>query len=85
MNIEEQSLLAACVAARGRIGLVQTVDSNRRAPGMGHIDFAAIIAVLKAGGYDGFLSAEVLPYPDGEGAARVARAHLKAILAGLGE
>jgi 5-keto-L-gluconate epimerase len=80
MNIEERDLPAACVAARGRIGLVQTVDSNRCAPGMGHVDFGAIITTLRATGYDGFLSAEVLPDPDGATAARSAHSYLRGLL-----
>lgn len=80
MNIEESDIEAAFVLARKRIGLVQTVDSNRRAPGMGHIDFASIVAVLAAIGYEGFLSAEVLAEPDGTTAGRGAYSHLNSIL-----
>jgi 5-keto-L-gluconate epimerase len=83
MNIEERDLLAAVAAARGRIGLVQTVDSNRCAPGMGHIDFGSIVTALGDGGYDGFLSAEVLPDPDGAAAARSAYSYLQGILSAV--
>lgn len=80
MNIEEQCVEEAFAAAAGRIGLVQVVDSNRRAPGQGHVNFRSCIALLKASGYDGYLSAEVLPIPDGITAARQTFAHLQPYL-----
>lgn len=80
MNIEEPSIEAAFAAASGRIGLVQVVDSNRRAPGQGHVNFRSCLAVLEAGGYQGYLSAEVLPIPDGITAARQTYAHLQPYL-----
>ena len=64
MNIEEQDLPAAIRAATGCIGHVHLADSNRRPAGMGHTDFAPIAAALKETGYDGYLSAEALPFPD---------------------
>jgi sugar phosphate isomerase/epimerase len=84
MNIEEVDLPAACAVTCGRLGLLQTVDSNRCAPGMGHIDFGSLLAVLTAGGYDGFLSAEMVQQPDGETAARFAHRTLSLLLARLG-
>jgi 5-keto-L-gluconate epimerase len=80
MNIEERCIEAAFAAAAGRIGLVQVVDSNRRAPGQGHVNFRTCLAVLEASGYDGYLSAEVLPIPDGITAARQTCAHLQPYL-----
>jgi sugar phosphate isomerase/epimerase len=38
--------------------------------GLGHTDPVPIIAALRAIGYQGFLSAEVLPLPDSDAAAR---------------
>ena len=55
MNIEEVSLADAILAAGERLYHVHLVDSNRLAPGMGHIDFAAIIAALRQTGYRGYL------------------------------
>ena len=80
MNIEEPCIEAAFATARGRIGLVQVVDSNRRAPGQGHVDFRSCLSVLVASGYDGYLSAEVLPIPDGITAARQTYAHLQSFV-----
>ena len=70
MNIEETNPPAALCAASGLIGHVHFVDSNRRAAGLGHLDFVPLAEALRATGYDGFASAEILPYPDPEAAAR---------------
>jgi len=70
MNIEEADMAAAIRAAAGHIGHVHFVDSNRRPAGLGHIDYAPITAALADIDYDGFASAEALPYPDPEAAAR---------------
>src|SRR5439155_23661188 len=69
MNIEEADLPAAIRAGSDVIGHVHFVDSNRRAAGMGHTDFAPIGAALRETGYAGYLSAEAFPYPDSHAAA----------------
>jgi sugar phosphate isomerase/epimerase len=69
-NIEEADLPAAIRAGKGHIGHVHFVDSNRRPAGCGHLDFAPIAAALQEIGYAGFASAEALPYPDSDAAAR---------------
>jgi sugar phosphate isomerase/epimerase len=69
MNIEEDSLPAAIRAAQGYIGYVHLADSNRRPAGLGHTCMEEVIQALKAIGYDGFVSAEALPYPDPDRAA----------------
>lgn len=70
MNIEEADLSRSIVAAGDRIGHVHFVDSNRRAAGMGHINFPPVIRALREIGYEGFLSAEAFALPDSETAAR---------------
>ena len=70
MNIEEADLAAALRAAGPHVGHVHFADSNRRAAGMGHTDFAPVVAALRDIGYPGYLSAEVLPLPSTEDAAR---------------
>ncbi|MCS7270119.1 MAG: sugar phosphate isomerase/epimerase, partial [Gemmataceae bacterium] len=72
MNIEEQFLAGAIRQAGSLIGHVHFSDSNRRAAGLGHTNFAPIIEALRAVGYTGYLSAEVLPIPDADTAARQA-------------
>lgn len=64
MNIEESDILESLVQARCYVQHVHTADSNRCYPGAGHIDFRAVVTVLRALGYDGYLSAEILPRPD---------------------
>lgn len=70
MNIEETDLAAAIREAGRHIGHVHFADSNRQAIGFGHSDAAAVVAALTVIGYDGYLSAEILPLPDPETAAR---------------
>jgi sugar phosphate isomerase/epimerase len=69
MNIEETDLAASLRAAAKHVGHVHYADSNRRAMGLGHTDPKPIIAALKEIGYDGHLSAEILPLPDPKSAA----------------
>jgi sugar phosphate isomerase/epimerase len=71
MNIEEVDLPAAIRAAGRWIGHLHFVDSNRRAAGSGHMQYPAIVAALREIGYDGYVSAEALPLPDSETAARL--------------
>jgi sugar phosphate isomerase/epimerase len=80
MNIEEVSLPDAIRAAGQRIGHVHFADSNRRAAGLGHTDFAPVVAALVDIGYDGYLSAEVLPLPDSDTAARQTMAMFRRIV-----
>ncbi len=69
MNIEEVDI-AAGVQDGGRwIGHVHFVDSNRRPAGCGHIDYAPVMTALRGIGYQGYLSAEALPWPDSRAAA----------------
>ena len=74
MNIEEVSIPAAIrQAGRPAGSLPFASDSNRHAPGMGHLDYEEITTALHDIGYQGWLSAEVLPLPDDYSAARQAR------------
>jgi sugar phosphate isomerase/epimerase len=70
MNIEEANIALALRKAGPHIGHVHFADSNRRAAGLGHTDFAPVAAALRDTGYRGYLSAEVLPLPDSDAAAR---------------
>jgi sugar phosphate isomerase/epimerase len=69
MNIEEQSLAASIREAAGHIGFVHLADSNRQPAGLGHTNFVEVVEALKAIGYDGYVSAEALPYPSPDEAA----------------
>lgn len=70
MNIEETDLAAALRAGGRQIGHVHFVDSNRRPAGCGHLDFGPVAAALKEIDYCGYASAEALPWPDSDAAAR---------------
>ena len=70
-NIEEPSLYDCFrqASAAGRLWHVHLGDSNRLPPGQGHVDFAGIVEALRASGYQGNLSAELLALPDPDTAA----------------
>jgi len=80
MNIEERDICGAILRASGRIAHVHLADSNRLAPGLGHIDFVGIIDSLRRIGYRGYLSAEVMPKPSFEKAAEYASRNMKEVL-----
>jgi sugar phosphate isomerase/epimerase len=69
-NIEEANMSQSIRSHGRRIGHVHWADSNRRAAGLGHTDFAPVAAALREVGYEGYVSAEVLPLPDPQSAAR---------------
>lgn len=69
MNIEEANLAEAIHAGGKHIGHVHFVDSQRKAAGMGHMDFAPIAKALKDIDYQGYASAEAFPLPDSDTAA----------------
>jgi len=69
MNIEETDIPAALRLAGAKVGHIHFADSNRRAVGMGHTPMKPIIAALREINYQGYLSAEVFPFPDSDQAA----------------
>jgi sugar phosphate isomerase/epimerase len=68
VNIEESSWTEPYRQAMNaqKLFYVHLGDNNRWPPGKGLIDFPAILHTLKEGGYNGWLSAELLPLPDPE-------------------
>ena len=80
MNIEDDSIAGSLVRNQKYVKYVHIADSNRLAPGMGHTDFEAIIKALASTGYDGWLSAEVLPGNNPDDMARRAADSMKALL-----
>lgn len=69
MNIEETSVAAGLMDGGQHIGHVHFVDSNRRPAGLGHMDYAPIVAALEEINYRGYLSAEAFPWPAPDEAA----------------
>ena len=61
MNIEEYDMAEAIRSCGGRLKHIHLADSNRAAPGRGHIDFRPIIQAIKDIQYEGYLSFELLP------------------------
>lgn len=85
VNIEERSwcepfyrLLTAGVLWHVHLG-----DNNRLPPGKGLIDFRRIVRALRDGGYDGFLSAELLAKPDPDTAAEETVRYMRGLLRDL--
>ena len=70
MNLEETSIAESLRAAGPHLGHVHFADSNRRAMGLGHTDLAPIARALREMGYQGAISAEILPLPEAATAAR---------------
>ncbi len=83
MNIEEPVMEDSIKAASGKIGHFHVADSNRLAPGMGHLDFGSILEALKDAGYRGYLSAEVIMKPSFEEVLRKTRDTLRPIISRL--
>ena len=77
MNIEEACIADAIVATGARLAHFHVADSNRRAPGFGHVEFDAVVAALDAIDYQGWISAEILPLPDDRAAAEQALGHMR--------
>lgn len=69
MNIEDVDIYDSIRQAAQVIGFVHFTDNNRHWPGSAHIDFPRVIKVLDEIEYDGFVSLEILPWPDGDSAA----------------
>jgi sugar phosphate isomerase/epimerase len=61
MNIEERSISGAILAIGALLNHVHLSDSNRLAPGLGHIDFAEVLNTLQEVGYGGKLTFELVP------------------------
>ncbi len=70
MNIEEQSIIASFIEAKDYTIHVHFSENNRGVPGTGHIDFPQIVRVLKAMGYDRYISIEINQIPDSPRAAQ---------------
>jgi len=77
MNIEDATIGGELAKNIDHIFYIHLADSNRLAPGWGHIDFTDIFENLKMKNYPGWLSVEILPKPDPYSAAKQAINYLK--------
>ena len=82
MNIEEPSFEDSIRACSGRCFHVHVADSNRRYPGVGHINFKHVLGVLAEVGYNGYVSGEFMPRPDADTAAIRAIEYLTTVMPG---
>lgn len=80
MNIEERNIACALIRAKNFLWHFHVADSNRWAPGFGHMNFQDILYVLAALGYTGFVSAEILQRPNFKEAAQKTIRVLRTIL-----
>jgi sugar phosphate isomerase/epimerase len=63
MNIEESSIPGAILSSGDLLNHVHLSDSNRLAPGLGHIDFEEVLRALRETRYGGGLAFELIPAP----------------------
>jgi RpiB/LacA/LacB family sugar-phosphate isomerase len=78
MNIEEIDISQTLVESREHLGYVHIADSNRRAPGQGHINFGQIFNTLVQIHFQGYITCEILPSPDDQTAVEQAASFLNA-------
>ncbi len=83
MNIEEVSIEDSVREHAGRLTHIHLADSNRRVPGMGHLDFHSILSALKEIGYQGYLGLECLPAPEAQKSAEHAFRYLGEMMANI--
>ena len=84
MNIEEPSIAESITRAGYKIGYIHFADSNRWAPGLGHLDFRSVLSALRKVGYTGPIGVEVLPKPDDLTAAKKAIQLIKSLCREVG-
>jgi 5-keto-L-gluconate epimerase len=77
MNIEEKSIEESILKYKSHIGYIHFSDSNRQAPGLGHLDFKKIISTLVKMNYRNAIGIEILPKPDDFSAAEQAITYLR--------
>jgi sugar phosphate isomerase/epimerase len=79
MNIEDVDICESFREAGELCWLVHFADNNRKWPGSAHLDFEQIVDVLNEISYAGYVSLEILPWPDPDTAARSAIQSLRRI------
>jgi 5-keto-L-gluconate epimerase len=79
MNIEEPVIEESIRTCGDRIFHFHVADSNRWYPGAGHLDFTSILDALYGTGYQGFVSGEWMPWPDGDTSAQKGITYLRRV------
>jgi sugar phosphate isomerase/epimerase len=72
MNIEDARIGESLFRHAALVKYIHLADSNRLAPGWGHLDFEDVFDGLRRGRFNGWASIEILPKPDPDSAARQA-------------
>ena len=80
MNIEARDMLISLSAVSKHIGYMHFSDSNRLAPGQGHINFPAVLKTLIENGYEGTITSEILPLPSDLEAMQQAAGYSRSLL-----
>jgi len=70
MNIEEKNPALTIVKSGSLLKHIHIADSNRLFPGEGHIDFSKIKEALHDVNFKGFVSGEMISFPDLKGAIK---------------
>ena len=69
MNIEDDHIGASFIRNKDYVRYVHFADSNRHAPGDGHMPWDEVFGALQTIGYNGWTTIEILPFPDPDTAA----------------
>lgn len=77
MNIEDDRIGDSLIRNGRWVRYVHLADSNRLAPGLGHLDFDEVFDAFKRIRYNGWVSVEILPGQDPDQMARQAIEYLK--------
>ena len=85
MNIEEPSITESVRSCGDKLFHVHVADSNRWYPGAGHIDFVDVLSTLNDINYQGYISGEFLPLPDGPSSIRMGIKNLRQIVDDLAQ
>ena len=83
MNIEDRDICQALELAGDRVAHMHVSDSNRRAPGMGHLNYEEILSTLKKIGYQGYLTLETLNFGETERTLVQGAQHLNRVINSL--
>ena len=69
MNIEDDHIGQSLIRNKRYVSYIHFADTNRHAPGDGHMNWDEILQALAIIDYKGWVSAEILPLPDPDTAA----------------
>jgi sugar phosphate isomerase/epimerase len=77
MNIEDANIKDSLIKYGEYIEYIHFADSNRHAPGDGHINYREVFEALDTIGYNGWTTVEILPFPNPDTAAIRSISYLK--------